>query len=790
MIKKAKGVPSASFVVGRVPSSYTEENIRTLFKDASPIESIKFHYASPHLFTHRVTVTFPSLEIANRAKKLIGKHVGPDDLLVQYSLIPNNLCKELQIGEPPYNEMKDDAELPNNNYTPGFFVNEWCPMEDVSQVPSTATYLGLRFNCIKSFNASFSALIELNLKGNDIRVFPNNVTLPKLKKLIISHNLLDEFPDFTVFSPEIEHIDATNNNLTQINPSIANLKKLIYLDVSHNKLTEVPELPETLVHLLLHSNSITRTSNNNPIKLRELSLWKNKIEEVPKFAYGVIDQVSICHNRLTELPFECIAENIRVLNVCINCLISIPAEVFKIKTLRNLILFGNRITEIPNEFSRSYLEVLDISENPISKLPPVPFQLLELKANFCKFEDFDHCISNMNSITKLHAIQNHLKSLPTLPNVEEILVPNNELTEFPKIECNFMQQMVIDVSHNKITTIPPMNAPFRLLDLSYNQITSIPESFFSTRSYIYLTGNPITATFNPKAMSRLCSIDILHTNIKIEHCGEYPDNLFEIAMGYDNQVPVDTVKVFFNTDEYVSHAGMIGTRSTMEDCVVMRKNLKPGISVYGLFDGHGGSRCSRLAAIGIPDILQNLDVINGDAISKICEDYYNTFVAMNETSGTTMDLVVLQGKHALISHLGDAKVAIFGSDGSIRFQTHAQNAFMREELERLRTKKIKLRRMRTAGTLAMSRALGDFLVRGVSHQPQNIELDLTEEDRWLVIACDGIVDDLDLPSMGKTLVNTNSALLAATFLRDQAYSRGSEDNISAIVVDLRDVVGS
>ncbi|OHT13535.1 protein phosphatase 2C [Tritrichomonas foetus] len=788
-MKKVKPPPSASFLLGRVPLNYTEDDVREFFKDFQPIETIKFHYVSKHLFTRKVTVTFPSMEIANRASKLIGKHVGKDDLLVTYSLRPNNLSKSLPVGEIKTNEMKDDADIPGTTYAPGMCMCEWACHDEIPPniVPPTTTYLGLRFNSLKSFELSLNCLTTLNLKGNDIKTFPAGLSFPVLQNLTISHNLLEELPDFSIFAPNIESIDATTNKLTEIHPSISNLTKLNHFDVSHNQISKVPKLPESLRSILLHSNQITACEPMNAIKIRELSLWKNKIEEVPKFAYGAIDDVIICHNKLTVIPLECIIENVKKLNLCMNNIKEIPPDLFKIKSLRSLILFGNDISEIPEEFSKSYLETLDISENPkISKLPPVPYQLLELKFNFCNFSDLDHCVSSMNSLTKIHCIGNHLKSLPPLPNIEEILAPGNELTEFPKIQCNFMQQMVIDLSHNKISVLPPMNAPFRLLDLSYNQITELPEQFFTTRSHIYLTGNPITATFNPKAMRRLCALDVSHTNVTIEDCDEYPDNLYEIATSYNGQVPLDIVRVFFNTDDTVSHAGMIGTRATMEDCVVMRQNLKPGVSMFGLFDGHGGDRVSRLAAIGFPEIIADLDVIDGDALTKICNDYYDTIVSTNETAGTTMDLAIIQDKNILISHIGDGKLAIFGEDGSLQFQTHAQNAFMREELERLRKQKIKLRRMRTAGTLAMSRAIGDVQVQGVSHEPQNFSFELKKElHRWLVIACDGIVDDLDLPSMGKTLVNTNSAILGATYLRDQAFSRGSEDNISAIVIDLK-----
>lgn len=791
MFCKFKPPPSASFVIHRVPNHYTEKDIKELFKNYLPLESVIFHNASPHLAMHIVTVTFPTLEAAQKAASMIGKHVGNDDLKIQYSFRPNNLCQNLPVGSITSKEMHDDEDVPNNNAIAGHYIHEWRQLEEVKpdRIPQMTKYLGLRFNCISSFEAVCPSLTEINLKGNDLVSFPSNLSFPLLQKLDISFNLLTDLPDFLTFAPSIEKINATTNKLKNLHPSISKLIKLVNLDVSHNQITYIPELPPTLKHLLVQSNQIDSWADMPPMEMHELSLWKNQIKSIPGFAYGNIDQVCICHNCLTEIPIDCLINQIKMLDLCMNNIRTLPPLLFKIKTLEKLILYRNEITEVPIEFSTSYLVSFDISENPIGHLPVIPYQLNELKINFCEFEDLTHCIK-MNSLTKLHAISNHLKTLPSMPEITELLVPCNELTEFPVLTVTFMQQVVIDVSFNKIKSIPPLDAAFRLLDVSHNEITEFPKEYFNTRSYIYLSGNPITAEYSPLEMTRTCYIDISNTNITLKQIDreneEYPSNLYGIQLDYSGELPLDTVCTYTKSDSSISAASMIGTRSAMEDCLVIRKGLKDGISIYALFDGHHGARVSRNAAIGFPEILAGLDVIDADSITRICNEYHEKMIDTNETGGSTMDLVTVfeNEKRILVSHIGDTKVAIYGKDGSIHFQTHDQNAYLRSELERLRKDQIRLRRMRTGGTLAMSRALGDILIAGVSHQPEHTEIQLTPEDKWLVIACDGIVDDLDLKSLGKTLVFANSAKIAATLLRDQAYSRGSEDNISAIVVDL------
>lgn len=794
-MEKIRPKPSTSYVLSRVPSFYTEDDIKELFKDYLPLENIKFHYVSPRLFTHKVTVTFPSEEAAKRAEKMIGKHVGKDDLKIQYSLLPNNLSNNFPKGQIECKEMKDDPDVPINIKSNEYFVDEWNSLNQVKPElpPPNAKYLGLRYNCINSFDANLPLLTELNLKGNDIEEFPSSLQFPNLKLLDVSYNLLKKLPDFSVFAPNIEKINATTNQLTEIHPSISDLNNLTYLDASHNHIKEVPRLPSTITHLLLQSNEITTFTESDKLNLHELSLWKNKIEEIPKFVYGNVEEFQLCHNKLKLVPIECLRNNLTKLNLCCNEISSLPPELFQIKSLRELILFHNQITEIPSTFTQSYLEVLDVSENPLSNLPIIPTQLTALKINFCNFTDIEHCLPKFNSLIKLHAISNHLKSIPFIPSLQELLVACNELTEFPQLQTSSMIMMVVDVSHNYIETVPSMRAPFTLLDLSYNKITNVPEILFTTRSHINIRGNPIDTELDLKRMKRICSLDVSDTDIKIVGNDGYPSNMFEIVVDYiesEEQKINDTVKVLVKTDRHdltVNYSVMIGTRIKMEDCITIRKDLKPGISVYGLFDGHGGERVARLAAISFPEIIKELEKIDPESIQKMCDDFQDTIISMNETQGTTMDLVILmkEERKLLVSHIGDTKVALFDNDGSVRFQTKAQNAFMRSELERLRREKIRLRKMRTSGTLAMSRSLGDIQIAGVSHKAEFSIIDLLETDRWLAIACDGIMDDVDIQSMSDILVHTNSALKACCLLRDMAYSRGSEDNISSIVIDLK-----
>jgi serine/threonine protein phosphatase PrpC len=129
-----------------------------------------------------------------------------------------------------------------------------------------------------------------------------------------------------------------------------------------------------------------------------------------------------------------------------------------------------------------------------------------------------------------------------------------------------------------------------------------------------------------------------------------------------------------------------------------------------------------------------------------------------------------------VAHLGNGKVFVFNREGRPTFETEDRNPKARRELERLRAERIRIEKWGTVRIIAMSRSIGDASIPGMLHVPEFHELLLSEKDRWVVIGCNGLWDDMDLPSIRKTLLRSNSTMAAARLLRDQAFSRGSEDN--------------
>jgi len=92
---------------------------------------------------------------------------------------------------------------------------------------------------------------------------------------------------------------------------------------------------------------------------------------------------------------------------------------------------------------------------------------------------------------------------------------------------------------------------------------------------------------------------------------------------------------------------------------------------------------------------------------------------------------------------------------------------------------------RVNGILALARALGDCSLNpAVSPEPDIIEMELTSDDQYILVACDGLWDLLSNEDAIRIVGNEKDPVKAAIKLRDFALLMGSRDNISVVVVQL------
>lgn len=169
-------------------------------------------------------------------------------------------------------------------------------------------------------------------------------------------------------------------------------------------------------------------------------------------------------------------------------------------------------------------------------------------------------------------------------------------------------------------------------------------------------------------------------------------------------------------------------------------------------------------------------------------------VAAQDASGCTAVCALVSPTHIFIANCGDSR-AVFYSATSLSFVTEDHKPFNPTERKRIidaggtATQRIN-------GTLAVSRALGDFEfkkdnLRGpceqlVSPEPEVTIIERGPKDEFLVLACDGIWDVMNNDDLcqfirHKLIIEPDLEKVCSSVL-DLCLNKGSRDNMSIIIV--------
>ena len=219
-------------------------------------------------------------------------------------------------------------------------------------------------------------------------------------------------------------------------------------------------------------------------------------------------------------------------------------------------------------------------------------------------------------------------------------------------------------------------------------------------------------------------------------------------------------------------SSMQGWRVDMEDSHTAKLSLPklPNWSFFAVFDGHAGSKVAEYSSQHLVDEILKHDyfqkVINGsseenveliseaikDAFFKLDETMRHTTDAKNgfDRSGSTSVCVLISPTRYYFINCGDSR-ALLCRKKEVAFATADHKPSNPLERERIQKAGGSVMLQRVNGSLAVSRALGDYEYknvqdRGPTEQLVSPEPDITaiernyKEDEFIVLACDGIFD--------------------------------------------------
>lgn len=267
-------------------------------------------------------------------------------------------------------------------------------------------------------------------------------------------------------------------------------------------------------------------------------------------------------------------------------------------------------------------------------------------------------------------------------------------------------------------------------------------------------------------------------------------------------------------------ASMQGWRIEMEDAHTDITALNQELhewSFFGIFDGHAGSNASLYCAENLlkcvlssddfkaaiksgpssPDLEQlkigiKMGFFELDKTMRECPTWSNG----DDKSGTTAVTTMITPEHFIFANCGDSR-AILCSDKKVTFSTVDHKPSNPDEKLRIEKAGGSVMIQRVNGSLAVSRALGDFEYKMdftidpseqlVSPEPEiSVVPRRDDEDEFIVIGCDGIWDVMSNEEVAdyirSRMLLSDDLVRICSDLLDTCLAKGSRDNMSVILV--------
>lgn len=242
-------------------------------------------------------------------------------------------------------------------------------------------------------------------------------------------------------------------------------------------------------------------------------------------------------------------------------------------------------------------------------------------------------------------------------------------------------------------------------------------------------------------------------------------------------------------------ADALGCRLSMED--EMDTYIDSDHAFFAVYDGHNGK---SVATIAKEKLRQHCKLEQAKTDEEIESALKNGFLMTHESIeedkkeiGSTATAAVIKNGKIFVANAGDSRT-VLSSAGKAMALSKDHKPNREDEMRRI------LRgggfvtylcgAWRVQNSLAVSRALGDKSFHPhVIAEPEITVTPLADEHEFLILACDGVWDVMDnqgaVDTVRRSLTESDDYYTVAKNLVQNAYEMGSEDNISAIIVNLK-----
>lgn len=264
----------------------------------------------------------------------------------------------------------------------------------------------------------------------------------------------------------------------------------------------------------------------------------------------------------------------------------------------------------------------------------------------------------------------------------------------------------------------------------------------------------------------------------------------------------------------------IGCRATMEDEHICIDDLSACLgdlfkcplrgSFYGVFDGHRGAEAASFLKkhalrlfiddLCMPPQSEDFEIL---AVDELKDFYRKAFLSAdialaNECcdspeSGTTALTALVLGRCLFVANAGDCR-AVLSKKGVAVEMSHDHKTSYPPERKRVEELGAYIIDEYLNGTLSVTRALGDWdmkklhdgSISALIAEPDFQQVTLTEDDEFLIIACDGVWDVMSsqqaISFVRRGLRTHNNPQQSSEDLIAEALRLNTCDNLTVIVI--------
>ncbi|MDA9673884.1 FHA domain-containing protein [bacterium] len=252
----------------------------------------------------------------------------------------------------------------------------------------------------------------------------------------------------------------------------------------------------------------------------------------------------------------------------------------------------------------------------------------------------------------------------------------------------------------------------------------------------------------------------------------------------------------------------IGKRPTFEDTFkniskISSKFKNHIISYFAIFDGHGGGETSKYCELYLHSEFEKL--LNGEnklnisilkkCITKAIDNIDNIIFNNKIKSGTTANICILLDNKLICANVGDSRSILCRNNIAVplSFDHKPTN---KEEYDRIVNTNGFVKNKRLNGRLAVSRAIGDNMFKHLDKNksplisiPEINEFVLSNQDKYIVLACDGLWDVMSNQDVVNFINNKlkkriNLNLIAKQIVEYAIYNLHSSDNVTVFILNL------